>query len=88
MASVIMRLKILPKEGGTDLGVLRKSVEQALPQSGVVRRSEEEPIAYGLVALIVDLQCDEKEGVVDKIEESVRSTKGVSEVQVLAVSRI
>jgi translation elongation factor EF-1beta len=52
-----------------------------------VRKALDEPIAFGLVAVIVDIQIDEKEGLMDALEGAVRSSDLVSQADVIGVSR-
>jgi len=53
-----------------------------------VQRFDEEPIAFGLVALIAHVVMPENvEGIMDRVEEAIKSVELVSEIQVLKVIR-
>ncbi len=54
----------------------------------VVRSSKEEPIAFGLVALVADFVTDDKSGAMEQIENAIRSSDLVGEFEVLGASRI
>lgn len=88
MGLLIARLKVLPQEVGIELLKMVSSIERNLPAGAIIKRTGEEPIAFGLVALLLDVQIEEKEGSTDELEESVKKSKLVSEVQVLAVSKL
>ena len=44
-------------------------------------------IGFGLVALHVKFNMDEKKGSTDPIEDLIRNTEGVESVEVIAISR-
>jgi len=87
LAKVIAQIKIFPTETTVDLGELRKKVEAALPPGTTVARFDEEPIAFGLIALIARIAMPEQEGQMDKVEEAVKSVENVGEIQVVNVWR-
>lgn len=88
MGFLITKLKVLPKEVGTDLGKMTSSIEKVLPKGAIIKRTGEEPIAFGLVALLLDIQTEEKEGAIDRVEEAVRTSELVSEVEVKGISKL
>lgn len=88
MGSVLIRFKVLPKEATTDLEEMARSIEQKLPQGATIRRVEKEPIAFGLFALILDIQAAEEEGTMEKLETTLRSSEHVGEIDVVGVSRL
>ena len=88
MAKVLASIKVFPSEANIDLSALRSKIEHALPQGSKLQRVEEEPIAFGLVALIVHVEMPENvEGIMDQVEEAIKSVELVSEIQVLKVIR-
>jgi elongation factor 1-beta len=87
LAKVIAQIKIFPTETTVDLVELRKKVEKALPAGTAVARFDEEPIAFGLVALVARVAMPEAEGQMDKVEEAIKSVENVGEIQVVNVWR-
>ena len=87
MAKVIAQIKIFPTETTVDLVELRKNVEKALPAGTAVARFDEEPIAFGLVALVARVAMPDAEGQMDKVEEALKSVENVGEIQVVNVWR-
>ncbi len=87
MAKVIAQIKIFPTETTVDLVELRKKVEAGLPAGTSVARFDEEPIAFGLVALVARVAMPEQEGQMDKVEEALKSVENVGEIQVVNVWR-
>lgn len=87
MAKVVAQVKIFPTETTVDLGELRKKIEKALPPDTSVARFDEEPIAFGLVALVARVVMPEEEGRMDKVEEALKSVENVGEIQVVNVWR-
>jgi len=87
LAKVVAQIKIFPTETTVDLGDLRKKIENALPPQTSIARFEEEPIAFGLVALVARVVMPEEEGRMDKVEEALKSVENVGEIQVVNVWR-
>ena len=87
MAKVVAQIKIFPTETTVDLGELRKKIEKALPPETTIARFDEEPIAFGLVALVASVVMPEEEGRMDKVEEALKSVENVGEIQVVNVWR-
>lgn len=89
MAKVLASIKIFPKEANIDLQPLRTRVEASLPIGSSVQRFDEEPVAFGLVALIAHVVLPEDAaGHMDQVEEAIRSIDSVSEIQVLRMGRV
>jgi len=72
--------EIQPQQMVEDIKRLNPSVE--------IRSTKEEPIAFGLVALIADFITDDEAGAMDAIETSIRKSELVGEFEVLGASRI
>jgi translation elongation factor aEF-1 beta len=88
MAKVLASIKVFPSEPLSDLSGLKSQIEKSLPKDVSVLRFQEEPIAFGLVALIANLLMpEEASGKMDEVEENLKSTEGVSEIQVISVTR-
>ena len=87
MAKVIAQIKIFPTETTVDLVDLRKKVEAGLPAGTSIARFDEEPIAFGLVALVARVAMPDAEGQMDKVEEALKSVENVGEIQVVNVWR-
>ena len=88
MARVLVSMKIFPTDANLDLNTLRTKIQQALPAGLTVQKFEEEPIAFGLVALIAHIILPESvEGQMEQVEQAIRSVDWVSEIQVLRVGR-
>jgi translation elongation factor aEF-1 beta len=72
-----------------DLGLLKSRVQAALPDGSTIQRFDEEPVAFGLVALIAHIILpDDAAGHMDRVEEAIRSVDLVSEIQILRVGRV
>ncbi|MBS7650660.1 MAG: elongation factor 1-beta [Candidatus Bathyarchaeia archaeon] len=88
MGRVMASIRIFPSDPSCDLSGLRSEIVNRLPKDVSVLGFREDPIAFGLVALIVNLTMPENvDGVMDGVEEVLRSIEGVSEIQVLALTR-
>ena len=87
MGSVLVRLKVLPDDISIPLDAIAEQISRKLPAGSILVRSAQEPIAFGLSALILDVKVSEEEGILDRLESSIRGVEHVSQVDIIGVSR-
>ncbi len=87
MAKVLAQMKIFPSEVDVDLKKLQEQLSNHLPKDASILKVQEEPIAFGLVALVVTILMAEKDGVIEQVEKAIADTPNVGEVQTIAVGR-
>lgn len=86
MAEVLVTLKVMPEDAGTDLGSMESEIKKL--REARFNGVEKEPIAFGLVALKPSFVMDDAEGATEKLEEALRHVKGVGGVEVIQVTRL
>ena len=82
MGDVAITYKVMPESLETDLNELKEKLNNDLGQICRVNKIEERPLAFGLKALIVQVIMKDGEGVVDMLEEKIRSLPGVQNADV------
>jgi translation elongation factor aEF-1 beta len=88
MGSVIVTYKIFPEDIVKDFEPMKKEIQNRLPKYAEITGYGEEPVAFGLVALLIQLKFPEdQQGVVDELETKLTEIKGISQVQTLMVRR-
>lgn len=88
MGFVVITYKIFPSDIIEDFGPLKKRIESNLPEFATVHGCGEEPVAYGLKALLIQIKFPEdKTGVLDEFEKKIETIEGISQVQTLMVRR-
>lgn len=88
MGSIKVVYKVFPEDIVESFDNLKKQVESCLPAASSVEGYGEEPIAFGLKALLVQVTFPEDEtGIVDKFETDLEKIPGVSQVQTMMVRR-
>lgn len=89
MAKVVVSLKIFPSDINIKLETLKTKIEETLPKYASVYKFAEEPIAYGLTALIAHIVVpEEKSGGLDEVERLLRGISEISEMETLMVRRV
>jgi translation elongation factor EF-1beta len=67
---------------------LRKKIEKSLPEFVSIYGFGEEPIAYGLNALIAHIKFPEdKTGVLEELEKKLEEISEISQLQTITVRR-
>ena len=88
MAQLLLLVKILPTGVEIDLDQVAKKIKEALKDGITLRKYTKEPLAFGLYFINGEFILDDREGQMDKLESVIRSVEGVSELQVLNMSRM
>ena len=82
MATVIIKVKMMPESPSINLDDIKKAVTDSLTPEGANNISfEEQPIAFGLKALILKTDMPESKGT-DLVEEKLSKIKGISSVTI------
>ena len=88
MAKILISYKILPAEVTTDLERLKEKIREKLPEDSSVHSFVEEPIAYGLTALITHIIIpEEKPGGLDEVEKALKGISEISQIETLTIHR-
>jgi translation elongation factor aEF-1 beta len=88
MGKIVIAYKIFPSESTVDLEALKKKIKKQLADIASVQRFAEEPIAFGLSALKLNMVLAEKEGILDETEKRITDLEEVGQIETLGVTRL
>ena len=85
---VAATIKIMPKGPDIDFEKLKADIKAAIPEGARLHGFAEEPIAFGLRALIAVIIVKDEEGGTGVAEQSFANVHDVESVQVIELNRI
>ena len=88
MGEVVAVIKIMPDGVDTDLEKLKENLAAAVPAGSDLKGIAEEPIAFGLVALMATVVVGDAEGGTEPAEKAFAEVPGVESVQVAEIGRL
>ena len=88
MAEVLATMKIMPESPEVDLEALKVAIEEGMPEDAEFQNISEEPIAFGLVAIILSFITDDGEGGSEPVEAMVSDIPGVASIEITGVGRL
>jgi elongation factor 1-beta len=87
MADLVVRVRVLPDDIGSKPEQAIEDIKASTKAVASLMRYRVEPVAFGLNSLIIDFGIEDKEGGTDPLETALLATKGISQVDVLGVSK-
>jgi elongation factor 1-beta len=88
MGSVVITYKVFPTGVEVNFDDLKKKIEASIPEFASIDGYGEEPIAFGLKALLMQVRFPEdKTGMLEEFEKKLEGISEVSQLQTIMVRR-
>jgi elongation factor 1-beta len=87
MTRLVARIRIFPAEADSDLENVVLRLKNVIPDDIQMLAHAKEPIAFGLEAIVGDFLMEDEAGQMDRLEELIKKTDGVGEIDVMNISR-
>ncbi len=78
---IVMTIRIFPEGDQVSLDEILLAMRRAFPEERILN-VRNDPIAYGIEALIVDITAPETEGISQVYEDKIKGIKGVGEITI------
>lgn len=88
MGEVVATVKLMPESPDVDLEQMKIDVQSVVNEDAELHKIDEEPIAFGLVALNVMFIVDDCEGGTEVVEEKLSKVSNVNSIEVMDVRRL
>ena len=88
MGEVLTTMKIMPDSPDVDLQTIKDTIESSMPEGAKLHEMSDEPIAFGLVAIILQFITEDGEGGSEPVEEMVSAIEGVASIEITGVGRL
>lgn len=83
-----IKIKIMPSSPSTDLEEIKEKTKKIVKSHGGINREyTEEPIAFGLKAVIAFFQWPEEKNL-EEVEEKIKKVENVNSVQIIDMRKI
>lgn len=88
MGEVVATIKLMPESPDMDMDKVKAEIKNLIPEDTELHSIEEEPIAFGLVALNVMVVVDDAEGGTEQVEENLSNIDEIASLEVVDVRRL
>lgn len=89
MGEVAVEMKVMPADVEVDLNVLKQKIIDSIPAGArIYGEMTEQPIAFGLKALILTVLVEDGEGGVESVEEAIHNIPEAESIQILEMNRV
>jgi elongation factor 1-beta len=89
MGTVIAKLKVMPVSPEVDKESLKQKVKETVEKMDTICRNvSDEPLAFGLYAVYVLVEMEEREGGTEPVENALSELEDVESVEAVEVSLV
>lgn len=89
MGFVLITYRLMPESVETDLDKMKNEVELIINKfGGKIEKVDKEPVAFGLVSLIIVISLNESITNLDPLEDLLRNVDGIESAESIDIRRM
>jgi len=88
MGKVAATFNVMPEDTSVDMEALKNKMPEIVPKGVTPYKAEVKPFAFGLKVLEITFLMDDTEGIMEQLEEKLRSIPGIQGVETTQVTLI
>ncbi|MFO8109699.1 MAG: elongation factor 1-beta [Thermoplasmata archaeon] len=88
MGDVMLVYRVMPEDPNTDLEAIEKEIKSIVEKYGTYKGSSIEKVAFGLKALRPTVVIPDAGGIVDELEEDLKTIEGIQSSEAVDITLI
>ncbi len=88
MGDVAATYSLMPSDVESPIEKMREAIPGVIPEEVTVKNIEIKPLAFGLKILEVTFLMEDREGIIDRLEEALQSIEGVKNIDTVSMTLV
>lgn len=88
MGEVAATYSLMPSEVESPIEKIKDTIPQVIPEEVTVRNMDIKPLAFGLKIVEVTFLMEDREGIIDRLEEALQSIEGIKNIDTVSMTLV